>query len=67
MAGILGKGAVALLVALGVVVVLLILVPAYRWFFLISLLLGIGVALFLRYWYARKPVEPENKRPLGLD
>jgi len=49
------------------VVVLLILVPAYRWFFLVSLLLGIGVALFLRYWYARKPVDVENKRPLGLD
>jgi len=62
-----GRGITALLVAVGLVVVLLILVPAYRWFFLISLLVGIGVALFLRYWYARKPVDVENKRPLGLD
>ncbi len=61
------KGATALLVAVGVVAILLILVPAYRWFFLVSLAVGIGIALFLRYWYARKPVEVENKRPLGLD
>ncbi len=49
-------------------VILLIFIPGYRWFFLISLAVGILVALLLRWWYARKPVEPENtKRPLGLD
>lgn len=62
------KGILGLLVAVTAVIILLIFIPGYRWFFLISFAVGILVALLLRWWYARKPVEPENtKRPLGLD
>jgi hypothetical protein len=58
-----------LLVAVAVVAVLLIGLPAYRWFFLISSGVGIIVALILHFWNKYRPVKPEdvdNKRPLGL-
>ncbi len=62
------KGMLGLIIAIAAVAVLLIFVPGYRLFFLISAAVGIAVAFGLRWWYARKPVEPENtKRPLGLD
>jgi uncharacterized membrane protein YqjE len=63
------RGKTGLLVALGVVVILLIALPAYRWFFLISLAVGIVVALILHFWNRYRPVKEEdvdNKRPLGL-
>ena len=63
------KGAAGLLVAVVVVAVLLIALPAYRWFFLISAGVGIIVALILHFWNKYRPVKPEdvdNKRPLGL-
>lgn len=61
------KGALGLLIALGVIAILLILVPGYRWFFLVSAAVGVGIAVFLRYWYARRPVKVASKRPLGLE
>ncbi len=63
------RGAAGLLVAVGVVVILLIALPAYRWFFLISVGIGIVVAAILYLWYKFKPVKEadvDNKRPLGL-
>jgi MFS family permease len=63
-------GAAGLIVALGVVGVLLIALPAYRWFFLISLGIGLVVAGILFLWYRLRPIREEdienNKRPLGL-
>jgi hypothetical protein len=59
-----------LIVALGVVGILLIALPAYRWFFLISLGIGLVVAGILFLWYRLRPIREEdienNKRPLGL-
>jgi hypothetical protein len=63
------QGSAALLVAMAIVVVLLIALPAYRVFFLISVLIGIVIWGGLRLWYRLHPIkEPEaqNKRPLGL-
>ena len=64
------RGATGLIVAVGVVVILLIALPAYRWFFLISLGIGLVVAGILFLWYRLKPIREEdienNKRPLGL-
>ena len=63
------RGKTGLLVALAVVVILLIALPAYRWFFVISLAVGIVVALILHLWNRYRPVKEEdveNKRPLGL-
>ena len=52
------------------VAVLLIAVPGYRWFFLISVGIGLVVTGILRLWNKWKPVKEEdvhdNKRPLGL-
>lgn len=62
-------GSAALFVAIAIVVVLLIALPAYRVFFLISVLIGIVIWGGLRLWYRLHPIkEPEeqNKRPLGL-
>jgi MFS family permease len=63
-------GATGLIVALGVVGILLIALPAYRWFFLISLGIGLVVAAILFLWYRFRPIREEdienNKRPLGL-
>ena len=64
------KGRTGLLVAVLVVVILLIWLPAYRWFFLISLAIGVVVAAILFFWHKYKPVKAEevdNKKPLGLE
>jgi uncharacterized membrane protein YqjE len=53
-----------------VVLILLIWLPAYRWFFLISLGIGFAVAVLLYLWHKLKPIKEEDvehKRPLGLD
>ena len=63
------KGSSALIVAIAVVAILLIALPAYRWFFLISLLIGIVIAGGLTLWHRLHPIKDpdvENKRPLGL-
>jgi Tfp pilus assembly major pilin PilA len=63
------KGTAGLLVAVAVVAVLLIGLPAYRWFFFISSGVGIIVASILHLWNKYRPVKAEdveNKRPLGL-
>ncbi len=64
------RGSASLVVAVAVVLILLIMLPAYRWFFLISLAIGIVVAAILYVWNRHKPIKEkdiENKRPLGLD
>ena len=63
------KGTTGLLVAAVVVALLLIVFPAYRLFFGISVLIGLVIAGGLTLWYRKHPskeVEVENKRPLGL-
>lgn len=63
------RGAAGLIIAVGMVVVLLITFPAYRWFFAISAGIGVGVALVLFVWHKLRPIRPEdveNRRPLGL-
>ena len=64
------RGAASLIIAVALVFTLLIWLPAYRWFFLGSLGIGIVVAAILYIWNRYKPVKPEdfeNKRPLGLE
>jgi hypothetical protein len=63
------RGSVSLIVAAALVFILLIWLPAYRWFFLGSLGIGVVVAAILYLWNRYKPVKAEdveNKRPLGL-
>jgi 4-hydroxybenzoate polyprenyltransferase len=63
------KGTAALVAAIAVVAILLITLPAYRWFFLISVLIGLIIAGGLTLWYKLHPLKEEdieNKRPLGL-
>ena len=63
------QGSAALLVAAAVVALLIITPPAYRIFFLISLLIGLVIAGSLALWHRLHPIkdiEVENKRPLGL-
>jgi hypothetical protein len=63
------RGSTGLVVAIAVVAILLIALPAYRLFFLISVLIGIMIAGGLTLWYRLHPLkeeEIENKRPLGL-
>ena len=64
------KGKAGLIVAIAVVVGLLIGFPAYRWFFAISLGIGVVVAGVLFLWHKLHPVraeDVEDKRPLKLD
>lgn len=64
------KGKAGLFVALAVVIGLLIGFPAYRWFFAISLGIGVVVAGVLFLWHKLHPVraeDVEDKRPLKLD
>jgi MFS family permease len=64
------RGSAALFIAIAVVAGLLVEFPAYRWFFLISLGIGIVVAAILYLWNKYVPVKEKdvenNKRPLGL-
>jgi hypothetical protein len=64
-------GRSGLVAAVAVVAVLLIGLPAYRVFFLISVLLGLAIFGGLQLWYKHKPVKSEDvhddKHPLGLD
>jgi len=63
------RGTAGLVIAVGVVVVLLITFPAYRWFFAISAGIGVGVAVALFVWHKLRPIreeDVENRRPLGL-
>jgi hypothetical protein len=63
------KGSAGLFVAIAVVVLLLIELPAYRLFFLISVLIGVVIAGGLALWHKLHPIrdeDVENKRPLGL-
>jgi len=65
------KGTAGLLIAVSVVVILLVAYPAYRWFFLISVGIGLAVAAILFFWHKLHPIREEDvvdhKRPLGLD
>lgn len=64
------RGTAGLVVAVAVVALLLIWLPAYRWFFLISLGIGVVVAASLYLWHRFKPLKEEDverKRPLGLE
>ena len=63
------SGVTGLIVAVAVVAILLISFPAYRWFFLISLGIGLIVVAILFLWHKFRPIREEdvhNKRPLGL-
>jgi hypothetical protein len=63
------QGSAALIAAVAVVALLLIALPTYRLFFLISVLIGFIIAGGLALWHRLHPiknVEVENKRPLGL-
>lgn len=63
------EGPAALVVAIAVVAVLLIALPAYRWFFLISVLIGLIIAGGLALWHKLRPIKEQDvepKRPLGL-
>jgi hypothetical protein len=51
------------------VAILHIALPAYRWFFLISVLIGFVIAGALTLWHELRPIkeaEVQNKHPLGL-
>ena len=63
------RGSAGLVVAVSVVAILLIALPAYRWFFLISFLIGLVIAGGLTLWHKLHPLEEQDvepKRPLGL-
>jgi fatty acid desaturase len=63
------RGTAALATAVVIVAVPLIWLPAYRWFFAISVGIGLVVAGALYLWHKFRPVredEVESKRPLGL-
>jgi len=54
------KGTIGLVLAAVIVVILLVAFPAYRWFFLISVAIGIVVALILFLWNRYKPIREED-------
>lgn len=69
--GSLFPGRTGLIAAITVVAVLLIGLPAYRLFFVVSVLLGVAIAGILHFWHKHQPVKEadvdHDKHPLGLD
>jgi hypothetical protein len=64
------KGSTGLIVAVCVVAGVSIAFPVYRWFFLISIAIGVVAAGILYLWHRFRPLKEEdleNKRPLGLE
>jgi len=63
------KGSASLIVAVATVVALLILLPAYRIFFAISLGIAAVVVVVLYFWHKFRPIrldDHDDKRPLKL-
>lgn len=64
------RGSIGLIIAIAVVVIVCIAFPAYRWFILISIGIGVMAAGILSLWHRLRPLKEddiENKRPLGLN
>ncbi len=64
------RGVTGLIAVLAVIAILVLWLPAYRWFLLISAGIGILVAGALYLWHRFNPLKEEdvdNKRPLGLE
>ena len=63
------RGVVGLVVIAIAIAVIVIMLPAARWFFLISVAVGVLVAGGLHLWHKYRPLKEEDvdKRPLKLD
>ena len=63
------KGGLGLIAIAAVVVIFLVWLPPARLFLLISIPIGVVIALGLHLWHKYKPVKGEDvdKRPLKLD
>ena len=63
------RGTAALAIAAAIVAATAIWLPAYRWFLMISVGIGVAVAGGLYLWHNVRPVKDDNvdkKHPLGL-
>ena len=56
------RGGASLIIAAALVLILLVWLPAYRWFFLGSLGIGVVVAAILYFWNRYKPVKARRHR-----
>ncbi|MGE5206574.1 MAG: hypothetical protein ACM3PW_13235 [Chlamydiota bacterium] len=63
------RGVVGLVVIAIAIAVIVTMLPAARWFFLISVAVGVLVAGGLHLWHKYRPLKEEDvdKRPLKLD
>ena len=63
------RGVVGVVVVAIAVAVLVIMLPAARWFFLISVAVGVIIAGGLHLWHKYRPLKEDDvdKRPLKLD
>ncbi|HEV2116418.1 MAG TPA: hypothetical protein VGR48_10360 [Terriglobales bacterium] len=63
------RGVVGLVVIAIAIAVIVIMLPAARWFFLISVAVGVIVAGGLHLWHKYRPLKEDDvdKRPLKLD
>jgi uncharacterized membrane protein YccC len=63
------RGILGLIVVGIAVAVIVVMLPAARWFFLISVAVGVLVAGGLHLWHKLRPLKEEDvdKRPLKLD
>ena len=65
------KGRASLIIAVVVVSGLFVFLPAYRWFFLISVGIAIVFVVAIYFWHKLNPItesdkDIDNKHPLGL-
>jgi hypothetical protein len=61
------KNVAGLIIGTAMVIVLLVAVPALRWFLLLSVPLGLIVALILYVWNKRHPARPKEDDTVKLN
>jgi hypothetical protein len=60
------KNVAGLIAGIAMIIVLLVAVPATRWFLLFSVPLGAIVAVILYFWHKRHPARPKEDDSIKL-
>ena len=61
------KGVIGAVIGVGLMVGLMLELPVLRWFFLISVGLGVGVGAILHWWHKKRPITEVEEDSIKLN